>query len=130
MARKLIGFDPETLQALELLSKDARRFRIHEASSAVVAQGSPTGPSASAAGEDRPRLRKIAEALLCKAEEGDLQAIKELADRVDGKVPQTMGGTEDNQIKVIHSIERVFREPDRREIDYPVVDSLPPPRRE
>ena len=37
MARKLIGFDPETLQALELLSKDARRFRIHEASSAVVA---------------------------------------------------------------------------------------------
>ncbi|MGB6439534.1 MAG: ribbon-helix-helix domain-containing protein, partial [Methyloceanibacter sp.] len=25
MARKLIGFDPETLQALELLSSDSRR---------------------------------------------------------------------------------------------------------
>lgn len=40
------------------------------------------------AGTDRERLLDIAEALVAKAESGDLQAIKEIADRLDGKVPQ------------------------------------------
>lgn len=40
------------------------------------------------AGEDRKALRAVAARLLKKAEEGDMNAIKELADRVDGKVPQ------------------------------------------
>jgi len=34
---------------------------------------------------DAERLRRIAEALLNKAEEGDMTAIKEMGDRLDGK---------------------------------------------
>lgn len=37
---------------------------------------------------DAERLRRIAEALLDKAEQGDLPAIKELGDRLDGKAVQ------------------------------------------
>ena len=39
-----------------------------------------------AAGGDHKALRKVARALLDKAEDGDLQAIREVADRLDGKV--------------------------------------------
>lgn len=39
---------------------------------------------------DPQRLRKIAEALLDKAESGDLAAIKELGDRLDGKAAQSV----------------------------------------
>lgn len=50
-----------------------------------------------AAGEDGKALRVVAAKLLEKAAEGDMQAIKELADRVDGKVAQAMiGGDEDD----------------------------------
>ncbi len=50
-----------------------------------------------AAGEDGKALRIVAAKLLEKAAEGDMQAIKELADRVDGKVAQAMiGGDEDD----------------------------------
>ena len=48
-----------------------------------------------AAGEDHKALRRVADVLLSKAYDGDMQAIKELADRVDGKVPQGIEGTED-----------------------------------
>lgn len=48
-----------------------------------------------AAGEDSRALRKIAKALIDNASEGKLDAIKELADRVDGKVPQSIGGDEE-----------------------------------
>lgn len=41
-----------------------------------------------AAGEDRPTLRSIADSLIAKASEGDVQAIKEIADRLDGKPAQ------------------------------------------
>ncbi len=37
---------------------------------------------------DRKRLRKIAERLLDKCEEGDIAALKEFGDRFEGKVPQ------------------------------------------
>jgi len=40
------------------------------------------------AGDDLKRLRKIAEQLLKKAEKGDLVAIREVADRLDGKPTQ------------------------------------------
>ena len=40
------------------------------------------------AGSDHKSLRRIARALLNKAYEGDMQAVKEVADRMDGKVPQ------------------------------------------
>lgn len=38
--------------------------------------------------DDKTELRHIAEALVKKAKEGDVPAIKEVADRLDGKVPQ------------------------------------------
>lgn len=41
---------------------------------------------------DGERLRRIAERLLDKAEEGDLGAIKELGDRIDGKAAQAITG--------------------------------------
>jgi hypothetical protein len=44
-----------------------------------------------AAGEDHKALRRIARALLDKAASGDTAAITALADRLDGKVPQTIG---------------------------------------
>lgn len=39
---------------------------------------------------DPSRLRRIAEAMLNKAEDGDMNAIKEMGDRLDGKVNQTI----------------------------------------
>lgn len=61
-----------------------------------------------AAGEDGKALRLIAQKLIEKASEGDMQAIKELADRTDGKVAQAIigGDEDDNPINVVHRIER------------------------
>jgi hypothetical protein len=64
-----------------------------------------------AAGEDHKALRRVADVLLSKAYDGDMQAIKELADRVDGKVPQGVEGTEDGPAiktfsEVVHRIIR------------------------
>jgi hypothetical protein len=47
------------------------------------------------AGEDRKALRAVAQALLGKAMMGDVQAIKELGDRLDGKVAQSIGGDDE-----------------------------------
>ena len=41
-----------------------------------------------AAGEDMKKLREIARTHIAKAAAGDMQAIKELADRLDGKPAQ------------------------------------------
>lgn len=42
-------------------------------------------------------LRRVAERLLDEAASGNVQAIKEIADRLDGKVPQgIIGGDEDD----------------------------------
>lgn len=61
------------------------------------------------AGEDRRSLRAVARALLDKAAEGDVQAIKEVGDRLDGKVPQgIIGGDEDDPaIQTVTKIELV-----------------------
>ena len=56
-----------------------------------------------AAGGDLKRLRRIANALLEAAESGQLMAIKEVADRLDGRPPQAVVG-DDTQ-----PIEHVFR---------------------
>jgi hypothetical protein len=37
----------------------------------------------------------VANALVAKAREGDVSAIKEIADRLDGKVTQPLGGDEE-----------------------------------
>jgi hypothetical protein len=48
-------------------------------------------------GSDKTKLRAVADALVNKAISGDVAAIKEVADRLDGKVPQgVIGGDEDD----------------------------------
>ena len=47
------------------------------------------------AGDDNYKLRQIARKLLDMAEKGDMAAIKEVADRIDGKVPQAVGTPQD-----------------------------------
>ena len=49
---------------------------------------------------DRDGLRRIAEALIAKAEEGDVSAIREVADRIDGKVAQAVTGADGEPLVV------------------------------
>ena len=58
---------------------------------------------------DKTKLRAVADALVDKAIAGDVQAIKEVADRLDGKVPQgVIGGDEDDApIRTISRIELI-----------------------
>jgi hypothetical protein len=42
--------------------------------------------------DGKDRLRAVADALVTKAISGDVPAIKEIADRLDGKVPQAIVG--------------------------------------
>lgn len=65
-----------------------------------------------AVAEGGTRLRVIADALATKAMTGDIQAIKEVADRIDGKVPQAIvGDDEHDAINLIHRIERLIVDP-------------------
>ena len=69
-----------------------------------------------AAGEDHKALRRVAGALLNQAYTGDMQAIRELADRMDGKVPQgIVGDDEGDPVNVLHRIERVIVRPNSGE---------------
>jgi len=57
----------------------------------------------------KTRLRKVADALVEKAENGDVQAIKEIADRIDGRVPQAVVGDDaSDPITLVHRIERAI----------------------
>jgi hypothetical protein len=47
-------------------------------------------------GSDKTKLRAVADALVDKAISGDVAAIKEVADRIDGKVPQAVVGDDDH----------------------------------
>lgn len=49
---------------------------------------------------DPERLRRIAIKLLERAEEGDLFAIREVADRLDGKATQTVHGVLEHVVHV------------------------------
>lgn len=49
-----------------------------------------------AARQDPNQLKRIAEKVLTKAEEGDMQAITFLADRIDGKAVQPIVGDDDH----------------------------------
>ena len=55
------------------------------------------------AGKGKIGLKKAAEKLISNAEMGDLPSIRELADRVDGKVPTEIGGS-DKPIKHLHKV--------------------------
>jgi ribosomal protein L17 len=64
------------------------------------------------AGEDMPRLRKVWEAIITKAEDGDVGAAREIFDRLDGKVPQGIVGDDDaDPINVLSRIERIIVKP-------------------
>ncbi len=54
------------------------------------------------------RLREVADALVKKAISGDVQAIKEIADRLDGKVPTPIAGDDENPLSIIARIERII----------------------
>jgi hypothetical protein len=52
-------------------------------------------------------------ALIDRAIDGDVSAIKEVADRIDGRVPQLIGGDRDNPVQFAR-IERVIVQ-----VEYP-----------
>lgn len=63
--------------------------------------------------EGGSKLRAVADALVNKAMNGDVPAIKEIADRLDGKVPQALIGDSDaDPINLISRIERVIVRPE------------------
>lgn len=58
------------------------------------------------------KLRAVADALVNKAISGDVPAIKEIADRLDGKVPQALVGDDDEApINVVNKIVREIVRP-------------------
>lgn len=46
-------------------------------------------------------LDALAEKLLAKCDEGDMAALKELGDRLDGKPTQMIGGDQDNPVRAV-----------------------------
>ena len=62
------------------------------------------------AGTDLPRLRKVASRLISVAEKGNVAAIRELADRLDGKVPQAITGEDGGDI-VLQVVRYVVDQP-------------------
>ena len=72
-----------------------------------------------AAGEDMKKLREIARTHIEKAAAGDMQAIKELADRLDGKPAQALehSGPDGEPItKVVNEIVHVYET--REQIEF------------
>lgn len=67
--------------------------------------------AADAQGQMTKKLRLVARALVDAAVSGDVPAIKEVNDRVDGKAPQTIMGDEENPLHVIQKIERLIVDP-------------------
>src|SRR5262252_7528040 len=68
-----------------------------------------------AAGEDMKKLREIAKVHIARCEGGDMQAIKELADRLDGRPAQMLehSGPDSEPItKVVNEIVHVTRTPE------------------
>jgi len=55
-------------------------------------------------------LRKVANKLIREAQKGEAWAIKELADRLDGKPAQMIVGDEEQPLTLIGKIERVIVE--------------------
>jgi ribosomal protein L17 len=64
-----------------------------------------------AAGTDHKALRKVAATLIAKAQDGDMSAIKELADRLDGKAVQ--GIEADVSMSYEDRLQQLFKERDQ-----------------
>ncbi len=63
-------------------------------------------------GPDHKKLRILARRLIERAEEGEGWALKEFADRIDGKVPQAVvGDSEQDPINMVHRIVREIVDP-------------------
>lgn len=62
-------------------------------------------------GTDKTKLRAVADALVEKAMAGDVQAIKEVADRIDGKVPQALVGDDEHDPIRVSEIKRTVFDP-------------------
>ncbi len=75
------------------LMRDALLVALHRA--AKGADGKPT-----------KRLAIVADKLVTKAEEGDVTAIKEIFDRVDGKAPQSMDMAGDMTFMIVTGVAR------------------------
>ena len=60
---------------------------------------------------DAERLRRIAEKLLAMAEDGDLQAMREIGDRLDGKPSQALDLGSDPDRPVISKVVREIVRP-------------------
>lgn len=56
---------------------------------------------------DGERLRRIAEKLLDQAEEGNIQAIKELGDRLDGKAAQAIVGPDGGPVQFTEILRKI-----------------------
>src|SRR5262249_14989570 len=68
-----------------------------------------------AAGEDMKKLREIAKVHIARCEAGDMQAIKELADRLDGRpapILEHSGPDSEPITKVVNEIVHVYRTPE------------------
>lgn len=63
-----------------------------------------------AVGEDHKALRAMARRLIEQAMDGTepMPAIREVADRLDGKPAQTIMGDEDNPLNLVHEIRRTI----------------------
>src|SRR5262245_65791809 len=71
-----------------------------------------------AAGEDMKKLREIAKAHIARCEAGDMQAIRELADRLDGKPAQMLdlGDADKPRLtKIVHEFVHIDRRPEELE---------------
>jgi hypothetical protein len=64
-----------------------------------------------AAGEDHKALREVARALLTKAASGDVHAIREIGDRMDGKVAQALVGDDGSAPITLRTIVTGVRRP-------------------
>jgi ribosomal protein L17 len=72
--------------------------------------------------KDTPKVRKIVDALIDKARGGDIAAIKEIFDRVEGKPTQPIAGDDDAPPIRLEQIVRTIVEPARN----PDSESVPP----
>ncbi len=57
------------------------------------------------------RLAGLADALVDAGMDGDVSALKEIGDRIDGKVPQALIGDKDNPLRVITEVKRTIVSP-------------------
>lgn len=58
--------------------------------------------------DDPQALEKLADKLIAQVEAGDVGAIKEFGDRVDGKVAQPIAGDDDSPAVKIETIRRII----------------------